>query len=318
MRIVDLFSGCGGLSLGFQQQGNEVLLALDNLPIAVEIYNKNFDHNCILHDISDVNETVAILKKIEHDMVIGGPPCQDFSSAGPRNPNGKRANLTYSFMDIVLDIKPKVFVMENVPAIKNTEILIDICNQFQAAGYGLTTAILNAALCGSPQRRKRFILIGEMDACNNKYLSCLANDLASEEMTVRDYFGDQIDFEFYYRHPRSYARRGVYSIDEPSATIRGVDRPIPSTYKKHKGDKADPSSQDVRVLTAKQRAMVQTFPEDFIFSGIKSKDQILVGNAVPVKMANYIASAIAGCVNHECSLNCKEVIFPTTFLKKSL
>ena len=98
MKVIDLFSGCGGLSLGFENSGYEILLALDNLPVAVEIYNKNHNHECREHDLSDVDLTVSMIKEYDYDMIIGGPPCQDFSSAGPRNPNGKRANLTYSFM----------------------------------------------------------------------------------------------------------------------------------------------------------------------------------------------------------------------------
>lgn len=316
MKVIDLFSGCGGLSLGFENSGYEILLALDNLPVAVEIYNKNHNHECREHDLSDVDLTVSMIKEYDYDMIIGGPPCQDFSSAGPRNPNGKRANLTYSFMDTILELKPKIFVMENVPTIKNTEILEDICNKFHNAGYGLTAVILNAALCGSPQRRKRFILIGEMGSCNNKYLNALSENLDFKEMNLEDYFGEELDFRYYYRHPRSYARRGVYSIDEPSATIRGVNRPIPPNYKKHRGDKADPKIDDVRVLSSQMRARIQTFPKDFILSGTKSKDQILIGNAVPVKLAEHIAKAIRDIGTHEYNGGSKELIYPTTYLKK--
>ena len=136
--------------------------------------------------------------------------------------------------------------------------------------------------------------------------------LAEKEMTVGEFFGDKIDFQYYYRHPRSYARRGVYSIDEPSATIRGVDRPIPPDYTVHRGDKADPHTEDVRVLTSHQRARIQTFPEDFEFTGIKSIDQILTGNAVPVKMASFVASSIKNYDNdkHVCSYVCKQPMLP--------
>ena len=283
--------------MGFGNAGFDVLLALDNMPIAVEIYQKNFDHDCQEHDLNDVNKTVDMLRDLDFDGIIGGPPCQDFSSAGPRNPKGKRANLTYSFMDVVIELKPTFFVMENVPTIKSTEILDDICERFQEAGYGLTAVILNSALCGVPQRRKRFFLIGELHSQNNKLLEPLRKKLTTKEMTVKDYFGDELEFEFYYRHPRSYARRGVYSVDEPSATIRGVNRPIPPKYKKHNADKADPSKQSVHVLTSRQRAQIQTFPSDFVLSNIKSKDQVLIGNAVPVGLGRAIGKAIIDHLN---------------------
>ena len=106
LKIIDLFSGCGGLSLGFQDEGFDIVLAIDNMATAVEVYKKNFSHECKTQDLSDVNDVISMLKDIEHDMIIGGPPCQDFSSAGPRDPDGKRANLTYSFTDCLLYTSP--------------------------------------------------------------------------------------------------------------------------------------------------------------------------------------------------------------------
>ena len=315
MKVIDLFSGCGGLSMGFENAGFEILMALDNMPVAVEIYKKNFDHDCQEHDLSDVPKTVEMLKGLDYDGVIGGPPCQDFSSAGPRDPMGKRANLTYSFMDTIIELQPKFFVMENVPTIKGTEILDDICERFQEVGYGLTAVILNAALCGVPQRRKRFFLIGELQSANNKFIESLSQNLAIKEMTVKDYFGDKIEFEFYYRHPRSYARRGVYTVDEPSATIRGVNRPIPPNYKKHSADKADPSKQNVHVLSSMERAQIQTFPDDFILSNIKSKDQVLIGNAVPVKLGEFVAKALKSGLKSGFPKSEQPLLMPQSYLK---
>ena len=92
-------------------------------------------------------------------------------------------------------------------------------------------------------------------------------------------------------HPRSYNRRAVFSIHEPSATIRGVNRPIPETYKKHHADKAD-ISEGVRSLTSKERSYIQTFPEEFEFVGSKTNIEQAIGNAVPVKLAEYVARCL--------------------------
>jgi DNA (cytosine-5)-methyltransferase 1 len=121
-----------------------------------------------------------------------------------------------------------------------------------------------------------------------------ARDLAQtkEQMTVRDYLGDSLNTQFYYMHPRSYNRRGVFSIDEPSATIRGVNRPIPQGYKKHHGDKADPSKGGVRELTTKERSYIQTFPPNFVLEGKKTDLEQAIGNAVPVKLAEFVARRI--------------------------
>jgi len=106
-----------------------------------------------------------------------------------------------------------------------------------------------------------------------------------------DYFGESLGLEFYYRHPRSYARRGIFSIYEPSPTVRGVNRPMPKTYKKHNGDKCEPSDK-VRALTTIERSYIQTFPKTFEFEGTKSNLEQMIGNAVPVKLAEYIANCI--------------------------
>lgn len=110
-------------------------------------------------------------------------------------------------------------------------------------------------------------------------------------MTLRDYFGNKLGFEHYYRHPRSYKRRGVFSIDEPSPTIRGVNRPVPDGYPGHAGDTA-PVASGVRPLTTKERSLVQTFPESFELVGTKTDLEQIIGNAVPVKLAEFVANAV--------------------------
>ena len=83
-------------------------------------------------------------------------------------------------------------------------------------------------------------------------------------MIVREYMKDELDIDYYYRHPRNYSRRAIFSVDEPSPTVRGVNRPIPESYQKHRGDAADPS-ENVRPLTTIERARIQTFPDNFKF-----------------------------------------------------
>jgi DNA (cytosine-5)-methyltransferase 1 len=110
-------------------------------------------------------------------------------------------------------------------------------------------------------------------------------------MTLFDYFGKSLGIEYYYRHPRSYARRGIFSIYEPSPTIRGVNRPIPKGYTKHDGDPVEISDK-VRPLTTKERSRIQTFPDNFIFNGSKTVLEQVIGNAVPVKLAEFVATCI--------------------------
>jgi DNA (cytosine-5)-methyltransferase 1 len=289
---VDLFSGCGGLSLGFQQAGVEILAAIDNWAIALDVYRENFNHSAIQQDLSDEITSIKIIRKFAPEMIIGGSPCQDFSSAGNRNFNGEKAGLTYSFTNIVCDIKPKWFVMENVPRITKSNIFTQISNQFLDYGYGLSSIVLDSSFCNVPQSRSRFFLIGELGGNQNTLVDLFKINLSNKPMTVRDYMGDKLNLEYYYRHPRSYARRGIFSIDEPSPTIRGVNRPIPPNYKLHSGDPQDIDIDMIRPLSTIERSYIQTFPESFKFFGTKTSLEQMIGNAVPVNLALFVASNI--------------------------
>jgi DNA (cytosine-5)-methyltransferase 1 len=291
MKVVDLFAGCGGLSLGFENAGFEVVAAFDNWDPAIDVYRANLSHPMFKQDLADVKSSIKAVRKFKPDMVIGGPPCQDFSHAGKRS-EGLRADLTVAFAEIVISIRPTWFVMENVDRAQGSSAFKEAQDLFRQKGYGLTTAVLDASRCGVPQRRKRLVCIGKLNE-DEGFLSAVLNErsLAREPMTVRDYFGDELNTEYYYRHPRNYARRGIYSIDEPAATIRGVNRPIPAGYKKHPGDPVSPKK--ARPLTTDERARIQTFPSEFKWLGTKTNREQMVGNAVPVKLAEFVARCIS-------------------------
>ena len=291
IKVVDLFCGCGGLSLGFEKAGMDVVAGFDNWPDALAVYGNNFSHPAVRLDLSNVEESVSKIKPYKPDMIIGGPPCQDFSSAGKRNEDNGRGDLTVCYAKIVTSIRPQWFVMENVERILKTNKLVEALELFHEAGYGTTYQVLNAARCGVPQRRKRFVMIGKLGAVNDFIKDELLKGLADHEMTVAEYFGDKLEIKYYYRHPRSYVRRGIFSVDEPSATIRGVNRPIPQGYQPHPGDPVQ-STEGIRPLTTKERSMIQTFPEDFSFDGTKTDVEQMIGNAVPVNLGYFVADAI--------------------------
>lgn len=224
-------------------------------------------------------------------MIIGGPPCQDFSIAGARQ-RGKRANLTIRYAEIVRDVRPEWFVMENVYNIERMDVLPEALEIFRNAGYGLTRRVLNASLCGVPQIRRRFILVGHLSDKDDFLDELLDSRLSDKQMTVRDYLGDSLGTQYFYMHPRNFQRRGVFTIDEPAVTVRGTNRPIPPAYKRHHADKAD-ISEGVRALTYKERSYLQTFPKEFEFVGSKTDIEQAIGNAVPVKLAEYVARCIA-------------------------
>ena len=142
--------------------------------------------------------------------------------------------------------------------------------------------------------RKRYFVIGKLNEHDDFLLDELINNLSKERMTLAKYLGDNninINTEFYYMIPRNFQRRAIFSIYEPSTTIRGVNRPIPPSYKFHHADKTTDITK-VRTLTTKERSYIQTFPDNFIFIGTKTNQEQTIGNAVPVKMAEYIATII--------------------------
>jgi DNA (cytosine-5)-methyltransferase 1 len=267
------------MSLGFQNAGFDVVAAFDNWEPAVNIYRKNFTHPIYKADLNE-DAPVDQIERLQPDIIIGGPPCQDFSIAGYRN-MGERANLTIRYAEIISKLKPKWFVMENVYNIERMPVLP------KATSLGRTRMTTR----GVPQARMRFFMVGHLGD-KDDFLGELLDGRQSENpMTVYDYLGDSLHTEYYYMHPRSYNRRAVFSIHEPSATIRGVNRPIPDGYKRHHADKAD-ISDGVRALTSKERSYIQTFPESFVFEGKKTDVEQAIGNAVPVKLAEYVAKCI--------------------------
>jgi DNA (cytosine-5)-methyltransferase 1 len=292
LKTIDFFAGGGGLSLGFQRAGFDLTCAVENWPPALAIYRANFtDHDAVSIDLSDEKAALALLDCYKPNLIIGGPPCQDFSSAGKRNEGGGRASLTINYANVIAQYRPSFFLMENVARAATSKAFQAALGIFKAADYGLTIKLLNAAHCGAPQLRKRLIVIGHLHAKDGFLDAALERGQSKEPLTLRQYFGDQLDFDYYYRHPRSYARRGVFGIDEPSPTIRGVNRPIPKGYPGHAGDPIAVSDQ-IRALTTRERASIQTFPPDFQLPGSKSDVEQVIGNAVPVALAQYIASCL--------------------------
>ena len=288
---VDLFCGCGGMSLGFEEAGFRILAAFDNWEPSLGVYRANFKHPAVSADLA----TDAAAREIEDlapAVIVGGPPCQDFSSAGPLNETGERANLTLAFAKIVARCRPSYFVFENVPRAQLAAVYKRAKVQLAECGYGLSESILDAAYCGVPQTRKRLFLVGALGGRHGFLDAYLKSGRTRNPLTLREYFGTKLDIDYYFRIPTNYGKRAVFSVDEPCKTIRAVDRPIPRNYKKHPHDPVDPH-QGVRVLTTMERASVQTFPSDFQFNGTKTNLNHMIGNAVPVKLAQFVAGALA-------------------------
>lgn len=162
IRVVSLFSGGGGLDLGFLWAGFKIIWAIDNAPDAVATYKKNIGDHILLADINSINPSDIPAC----DLIIGGPPCQSFSLAGKRQTEDKRGQLIWKYMDILREKRPKVFLFENVQGLLSArnsrkEKIIDLLGkEFRDLGYSIISKLINAADYGVPQIRQRVIIIG--------------------------------------------------------------------------------------------------------------------------------------------------------------
>lgn len=290
LSCVDLFCGCGGMSLGFEKAGYDVKAGFELWEPAIHVYEANFKHSVIKQDLSHVKEAVEKIARFNPDLIVGGPPCQDFSTAGQQDESRGRAILSVYYSQIVSTIRPKYFVMENVANIQKSKAFPEVIENFKNAGYGLNIRVLDAAFCGVPQTRKRMFVIGALGARDGFLDEEINKALAKKPMSIYDYLGDSLGTEYYFRVPTNYTRRGVFSIYEPSMTIRAVDRPIPSGYRGNASDSAP--LEKARCLTPKERSYIQTFPKRFKLLGCKTDQNQMIGNAVPVNLAKFVGTAL--------------------------
>jgi DNA (cytosine-5)-methyltransferase 1 len=167
LTVVDLFCGCGGLSQGFIDAGYKVLLGIDNDKDSLETFQLNHDGGKALNmDLSDKKNIAEIKKELggnKIDVVVGGPPCQGFSLTGPRNFDDKRNTLYLSMIDTIKELRPKAFLLENVPGLATMYggvVKDEIIKRLTKLGYNVSVKVLCAADYGVPQMRKRVVFIG--------------------------------------------------------------------------------------------------------------------------------------------------------------
>lgn len=162
IKTISLFSGGGGLDLGFKQAGFDIVWANDIEKDAVLSYEANIGKHIILEDITKIDK--SIIPKA--DLLIGGPPCQSFSLVGKRQVDDDRGQLVWSYLDVISEVQPKCFVFENVTGLKSAKtkegnlVIEDLIKAFKEKGYTVSWQVINAADYGVPQRRKRVILVG--------------------------------------------------------------------------------------------------------------------------------------------------------------
>ena len=163
LTAVSLFAGAGGMDVGFENAGVQVLVANELMKEAAETYEENHPNTRLIN--ADINEIIDIFSQYNGvDFVFGGPPCQGFSVAGKMNPDDNRSKLIFSYLDVVEKVHPKIFIMENVKALATLERWTDIRKKYltrvNEIGYECFPVVLNATEYGVSQKRERVFFIG--------------------------------------------------------------------------------------------------------------------------------------------------------------
>lgn len=312
-KVVSLFSGCGGCDLGIQgdfifnrieydKLPYKVIFALDNNQKALNTLSRNFkDIDIVCKDICEVpSETIP-----DCDVLIGGFPCQSFSTVNPnKDPFDDRANLYKQMVRIAEYKKPKIIIAENVKGLMTLhkgEIMRKICSAFEDAGYDVSYKLLNSADFGVPQKRQRVIIVGfrkdlkvdfEFPEPTNKDnwvpLSVAVPKLAIEEKKY--YFSERAVQGM--KNAKNNMKRGLYQdLNQPCLTVTSHLAKV-SLNSRDPVLLVDREKELYRRFTPREAARIQSFPDTFIFEGSETEAYKQIGNAVPPVLFWHICKKI--------------------------
>ena len=314
-KMIDLFAGAGGLTLGFVKENFIIKKTVEFWQPAVETYNFNFKTNVKPQDITNslVRDEIENNFKNKIDLIIGGFPCQGYSMAGKRDPNDPRNQLYLYTIDVIKRTQPKFFVLENVKGLlsfkENDGVLTvqKIINLLDSIGYYSNYKLVDSSFFGVPQKRERVIFIGALKKDKEKVEECIEKISRHKEpiKTVRNAIEDlekinnlEISNHNITKHSEEMLEKikntktGESALKKFADAFKRIsyDKPSPTVKENHGGVHLHPKLN--RVLTPRELAMLQTFPDDFIFKSSKSNVLKQIGNAVPVKLANEIAKIV--------------------------
>lgn len=320
MELISLFSGAGGLDLGFEKAGFKVICANEFDKTIWETYEKNHKAKLIKGDICNIPSSDFP----DCDGIIGGPPCQSWSEAGSlRGINDPRGELFYEYIRILKDKKPLFFLAENVKGMmakRHNDAVKRIINQLEDAGYDVHIHLLNASDYGVAQDRKRVFYVGFRKDLNVEFeppkpykekltfkdvIFDLRNS-AMEALPKNKTNGDKCVFYNHEYFTGNYStifmsRNRVRQWDQQAFTVQASGRqcqlhpqaPVMPKVEKNKNIFVEGKEHLYRRLTVRECARVQGFPDDFIFYYDNLNDGYkMVGNAVPINLAYEIAKSI--------------------------
>lgn len=353
LNVIDLFCGAGGLSYGFSKTGFNILAANDNVPDAAIAFSLNHPQSIVyLGDIKNLNTGELLndldLEAKDIDIVIGGPPCQAYSTVGKRLMSDPRATLFQEYFRILKELQPKFFIFENVKGLlsmQKGQLILNIIALFQSLGYKVNHKVLNAADYGVPQIRERVIIAGTKFNTQFKFPNATHSPVSNKNkkpyLTVEDAISDlpligtNQESDSYLSPPVTNFQRmmrskkanlsGHVSPNNNPRLIKimellpdgGSPADIPEIYRPKSGFKntycrlwwkkpsttitrnlGTPSSSRCihpkapRPLTTREGARLQSFPDDYIFYGSRSAQNLQIGEAVPPLLSIAIARSV--------------------------
>ena len=312
-KVVSLFSGCGGADLGivgnFEFNGKKydknpfsLVYALDIDNKALNTHRLNFQcDNVVCGDICEIDT-----KDIpEHDVLVGGFPCQSFSTVNPtKDPFDDRANLYKQMVRIAKEKQPKVFIAENVKCLLTLHkgsIIAKVIRAFEEAGYIVKKQLIRCADYGVPQKRERVIIVGIRKDIQHDYifpdapnennwqpLSVAVHNLAIEDQKY--YFSEKAVQGM--KNAKNNMKRGLaQNLNEPCLTVTSHLAKV-SLNSRDPVLLVDPEKELYRRFTPREAARIQSFPDSFQFAGSETDAYRQIGNAIPPVMFWYIAKSI--------------------------
>lgn len=312
-KVVSLFSGCGGADLGivgnFEFNGKKydknpfsLVYALDIDNKALNTHRLNFQcDNVVCGDICEIDT-----KDIpEHDVLVGGFPCQSFSTVNPtKDPFDDRANLYKQMVRIAKEKQPKVFIAENVKGLLTLHkgsIIAKVIRAFEEAGYIVKKQLIRCADYGVPQKRERVIIVGIRKDIQHDYifpdapnennwqpLSVAVHNLAIEDQKY--YFSEKAVRGM--KNAKNNMKRGLaQNLNEPCLTVTSHLAKV-SLNSRDPVLLVDPEKELYRRFTPREAARIQSFPDSFQFAGSETDAYRQIGNAIPPVMFWYIAKSI--------------------------
>lgn len=339
---IDLFSGCGGLSLGLTRAGFRVLTAVDVWDTALKSYQRNLPHRTICADVSQFGDELLRSHQVkvpeELDLVAGGPPCQGFSIQRIGADHDPRNSLVLQFARVVLELRPKAFLMENVTGLlgkRGKEVADAFRKTLTRGGYEITSTIINAADYGLPQLRRRVFIVGWRSPINGAFRFPLPTHDPSTYRTVMDVISDlphapareSANDPLHFKMRLSALNEKRLSMIPPGKGFESL--PPELRVQCHRNGSAKIGHRNVygrlaadrpagtitarfdsftrgmfahpvenRNITLREGARLQTFPDSFEFIGTQEDIAAQIGNAVPPQLGEILAQQLAKFLLH--------------------